>query len=204
LKGKIDMGNSIKKPKSLSWGNKEFLALNITQALGALNDNAFKMMVTLLIVDLIVNPQMGSRYVSLISAVFVIPFILFSTFSGYLADRFSKRTVLIYSKAMEIVVMGFGVFALYLQSIPFMIATLFFMALQSTFFGPAKYGILPEMLDIKELSNANGILSLFTFLAIILGTVIGGIFLNITKPDYYLAGFGFVVIAVLGTISSFL
>ncbi|MEW6088027.1 MAG: MFS transporter [bacterium] len=197
------MNDNNKKPKSLSWGNKEFLALNITQALGALNDNAFKMMVTLLIVDLIVNPQIGSRYVSLVSAVFVIPFILFSTFAGFLADRFSKRTVLIYSKAMEIAVMGIGVLALYLKSVPFMIATLFFMALQSTFFGPAKYGILPEMLDSRELSNANGILNLYTFLAIILGTVTGGIFLHITKPDYYLAGFGFVLIAVLGTISSF-
>jgi len=183
--------------------NKGFLALTVTQFLGALNDNAFKFLLTLYLMDLVILPELGSRYVSLASGLFVLPFLLFSTHAGYLADRFSKRHVAIASKFLEIIVMGFGYWALKSGSIVFLMALLFFMALQSTLFGPAKYGILPEMLEERELSHGNGIIQLTTFAAIIGGTALGGVLLSLTQPHVERACVVFVIVAVLGTAASF-
>ncbi|MBI4651601.1 MFS transporter [Candidatus Desantisbacteria bacterium] len=192
-----------KKTGSLLWRDKGFLSLVITQFLGALNDNGFKILLTLLVAEIITKPGVASQYVSIASAVFVLPFILFSNFAGYVSDRFSKYNVAVFAKILEIFVMALGLIGLYYKNVVFLMIVLFLMGLQSTIFGPAKLGILPEMLDNKDLSNANGIMDLYTFTAIIAGTILGGVLLNITKPDFYLAGWVFVLIAVLGTLSSF-
>ncbi len=182
--------------------NKGFLALTITQFFGALNDNAFKMIITLLALELTQNQQAASRYVSLASLIFVIPFLLFSTFAGSLADRVSKRNVAIGVKILEVLVMLGGVWALSFKNMDVLLVLLFFMALHSTFFAPAKYGLLPELMEDKDLSHANGIINLTTFLAIILGTILGGSLLKATKPDVYRSGFVFVGMALLGLLSS--
>ncbi len=189
--------------KPLLLRHKGFLGLIVTQFLGAMNDNAFKIMLTLYLADLVVKPELGSRYVSLASALFIIPFLLFSTHAGYLADKLSKRTVAIGSKAGEVLIMVLGFFALYSQNLWFLMGVLFLMALQSTFFGPAKYGILPEMLEERDLSNGNGQIQLFTFAAIILGTVLGGLMLNMTKPHVHWASLVYVLMGLLGLASSF-
>ena len=108
-------------------------------------------------------------------AVFVIPFLLFSGYSGQLADRLSKRSVLISVKVFEIGVMAAGIAVFFSTRIEWMLVILFLMALHSTIFSPAKYGIVPEMLPDKDLSRANGLLEMSTFVAIVLGTSIGRI-----------------------------
>src|SRR3989442_151130 len=113
---------------------------------------------------------LGARYRSLSGAVFTLPFLLFSGYAGQLADIFNKRAVLIVTKAFEILAMIFGLVALLVGRIELLLAVLFLMALQATFFSPAKYGIVPEMLPDKDLSRANGLLEMSTFVAIILGT----------------------------------
>lgn len=180
-----------------------FQAFLWTQFLGAFNDNVFKIVVSMLAVTVATGAAGGSGHLSLVGAVFILPFFFFSGYAGYLADRFNKRTVLIVTKSVEIVAMGVGVFALLSGRMDFLLGVLFLMALQSTFFSPAKYGILPEMLPDKDLSRANGLLEMSTFLAIVLGTSVGSVMIASWKGSPHLIGAALVAIAVIGTAASF-
>ncbi len=173
-----------------------------TQFLGAFNDNTFKIVLSLVAVDMASGPYAGSAYVSLVGAVFILPYFLFSGYAGHLADAHNKRKVLIVTKSFEVVAMGFGLFAFVSGRIGLMLATLFLMSLHSTFFGPAKYGILPEMLRSEDLSRANGLIEMSTFLAIIFGTSAGTFLFARWKHRLDLIGLTLLVIAVAGTAAS--
>lgn len=175
-----------------------------TQFLGAFNDNFYKIAVSLFAIEAAREyGEGGSLYLSLAGALFVLPFFLFSGYAGHLADVFNKRSVLIVTKSFEIIAMCIGLFAFLSGRIEFMLGVLFLMALQSTFFSPAKYGILPEMLAYKDLSRANGLLEMSTFLAIILGTSLGSVAFGLWRDRIELMGLAVVMIAVAGTITSF-
>ena len=109
----------------------------------------------------------GKHFIPLIGGLFILPFLLFSGYSGYLANVYSKRNVLVAVKCFEIVAMGLGILAFFLDSMELMLAVVFLMGLHSTIFSPAKYGILPEMLPEQDLSRGNGLLEMSTFMAII-------------------------------------
>ncbi|MFQ5929465.1 MAG: MFS transporter, partial [Acidobacteriota bacterium] len=173
-----------------------------TQFLGALNDNVLRMVVSLLAADLAVSTGGGSGYLSLVGAVFILPFFLFSGYAGHSADVFSKRDVLVVTKVMEIGVMGLAFLAFLSQRIELMLGVLFLMALQSTFFSPAKYGILPEMLPDKDLSRANGLLEMSTFLAILLGTSVGSVMFAAWKDRLGVIGLILVLVALAGALAS--
>ena len=179
-----------------------FKALMATQFLGALNDNLYKLIVSLIIIDTVLDQTGGGIYLSLAQALFVLPFIIFSPFSGYLADRYSKTKILRWAKVMEIVVMGFGLVFFALGNVPALLTVLFFMGLHSTLFSPAKYGILPELLSPDHLSKGNGYLELWTFLAIILGTAVGGVIKALSDSSHILPGLCVVAIAVFGWLAS--
>jgi acyl-[acyl-carrier-protein]-phospholipid O-acyltransferase/long-chain-fatty-acid--[acyl-carrier-protein] ligase len=173
-----------------------------TQFLGALNDNIYKMIVSLLAVDIGLSKGGGSGYLSLVLAIYIFPFFLFSGYAGHMADVLSKRTVLVAFKVFEIAAMIVGIFAFHAGSLEWMLAVLFLMALHSTFFSPAKYGILPEMLPEKELSRANGLLEMSTFLAIILGTSLGGMMVFALKDRPEWIGVVLTGVAIMGTVTS--
>src|SRR5271170_7865191 len=118
-----------------------------TQFLAAFNDNVYKMIVSVGAVELAANQLLGSRYLAIAGAVFVLPFLLFAGYAGQLADRFSKTRVLQVTKAFEIIVMSVGLVALAARSVGMLLVVLFLLATQANFLSPAKYGILPEMLD---------------------------------------------------------
>jgi len=172
------------------------------QFLGAFNDNVFKMVVSLAIVGLVAG-QDHARYLSLAQAVFILPFLLFSGYAGRLADVFSKKRVLVAVKAFEIVAMVAALAALASGSVGWMLCVLFLMALQSTFFSPAKFGILPEMLPETKLSRGNGLVSMTTFLAIVAGTAVGGLMFSAWVDRLGLIGGVLIAIAVAGLIASF-
>lgn len=151
--------------------NKSFWALIVTQFFGAFNDNLFKLLVSLLIVRWVVDPSQENLLVNLGGAIFVAPFILFSMAAGRIADRVGKPKVIRFTKVWELVVVAAAVASIHVESIHWMLATLFLLSLQATFFGPAKYGVLPELLQEDKLSYANGVLNLGTFAGILLGTV---------------------------------
>lgn len=180
---------------------RSFHFLNITQFLGALNDNIFK----LLIVFLLINIQ-GEKEASIISAtagaVFVIPFLIFSAAAGILADKLSKRNIVVSMKLAEIIIMALSIIAIYMQSAMWCYLLLFFMSLQSTIFSPSKYGIIPEIVEAHKVSKANGMLTASTFLAIILGTFLASFLTDITDKNFILSGFICVAIAILGYITS--
>jgi acyl-[acyl-carrier-protein]-phospholipid O-acyltransferase/long-chain-fatty-acid--[acyl-carrier-protein] ligase len=173
-----------------------------TQFLGAFNDNLYKIIVSFVVLDMVSLAGSRSFYISLIGLLFILPFALFSAYAGQLADIYSKRSVLIAVKVFEIAAMGLGCIAFFYHRIELMLAVVFLMGLHSTFFSPAKYGILPEMLPEQDLSRGNGLLEMSTFLAIILGTSLGGVIYATWKDHLAWVGVLLMLIALLGTLTS--
>ncbi|HZR46020.1 MAG TPA: MFS transporter, partial [Candidatus Manganitrophaceae bacterium] len=172
-----------------------------SQFLGALNDNVYKIAISMLAVRAVSSS--GSGYLPLVGAIFILPFLLFSGYAGHLADTVNKRSVLIATKLFEVFSMLVATLALASGRIEWMLGGLFLAALQATFFSPAKYGILPEMLPDEELSRANGLLEMSTFLAIILGTSIGSILFSAWKARLVWIGLLLIGIAAAGALVSF-
>ncbi len=195
--------------------NRSFIALTCTQLLGAFNDNVFRQFILLIALNVTVSwlPIDGQ---SMAMAVFALPFVLFAILGGSIGDRIRKRNVIVAAKMLEIGVMALGMGAFALQgidpnlSIIAMLGVLFLMGTQSAFFGPSKYGILPEMVNEKDLTRANGIVNMTTNVAIILGTVVAGfIFTYLHGVDevsaghpYWWSGFFFITVALVGWSSS--
>src|SRR5215510_5579600 len=173
-----------------------------TQFLGAFNDNLFKIVVSMLAVHLVAAARAG-RELSIVSAVFILPFLLFSGYAGQLADVYSKRTVLIVTKSLEIVAATLGLIAFAFGHLQLTYAVLFLIAVQATFLSPAKYGVLRAMLPDLELSRANGVLEMRTFVAIVLGTAVGGYLFDARGRHLWLIGVLVVGVAIVGTASSF-
>jgi acyl-[acyl-carrier-protein]-phospholipid O-acyltransferase/long-chain-fatty-acid--[acyl-carrier-protein] ligase len=178
-----------------------FRSLLLAQFLGAFNDNVFRMVVAMVALNLVAAGG-GSKYLSMVGAVFILPYVFFSGYAGHLADVFSKTNVLIVSKSGEILAMALGFFALLSGRIEALLAVLFLMALQSTFFSPAKYGILPEMLAPEDLSRGNGLLEMSTFVAIILGTSFGSFMYAAWKDNLWIIGLILTALAVAGSAAS--
>ena len=152
-----------------------FRALFTVQFFGAFNDSLFRSLVVTLIafnaIELsLLRPAVA---VTLAPALFTLPFVLFSVLAGEIADKYDKARLVQIYKAAELVVMLFALIGLLQQDGEFLLAVLFFMGLQSTFFGPVKYGFLPQMLPRPELLSANALFSALTFVAIITGVYSG-------------------------------
>lgn len=166
------------------------------QFFNAFNDNMYKIVVSLLAVALVGQAHSGD-YLELASFIFVAPFLIFATYAGQLADRFEKRSVVLFTKAIEIAAMLFALFALRASNVNWMLAVLFFTATQAAFFSPAKYGIVPELVGERHLARANGLLEMSTFVAIILGTVGGGLLVaHFNTSDI---GLVLIAVAIIGT-----
>ncbi len=170
-----------------------------TQFLGAFNDSIFKIVVSFIAMDAL-GPVDG---VAFTGAVFILPFLLFSGYAGHLADVHSKRQVLVWTKVLEIVAMALAVPALLTGRVDALLAVLFLMAAQSTFFSPAKYGIVPELWPEADLSRANGLLEMSTFVAIVLGTSIGGLVFAAFRDTPMAIALVLLAIAIIGTLTAF-
>lgn len=154
---------------------RRFAPYFLTQLLGAFNDNVYKNALIALIAFNVVTADTADdgMLVNLAAGLFILPFFLFSALSGQIADKYEKATLIRRVKMAEIAIMLCGVTALLLQSLPLLLAVLFLMGTQSAFFGPVKYGILPQHLRESELTAGNGLVELGTFLAILAGTIVG-------------------------------
>ncbi|HTF91787.1 MAG TPA: MFS transporter, partial [Verrucomicrobiae bacterium] len=177
-----------------------FLAFFWTQFLGAFNDNFLKIVVSFIALDLATRGS--SSYVEVIAFLFILPSALFSGYAGHLADVYSKRNILVAVKFFEIIIMILALAAFFTGHFDSMLALVFLMGLHAAFFSPAKYGILPEMLPDKDLSRGNGLLEMSTFMAIILGTFLGGALFASWKHNLPLIGVVMIAIAILGAMSS--
>ena len=180
---------------------RSFYFLNATQFLGALNDNIFKLLVIYFLINL-EGPAAANSILSLAGAIFVIPFLLFSSGAGVLADKSSKRSIIVFTKILELAIMIFGLITVSVGWAFGTYAALFLMATQSAIFGPSKYGIIPELVEPKKVSKANGSLTSMTYLAIILGTFLASFITHVTNKNFvFEAGFC-VFIAVIGILTS--
>src|SRR3984893_11362871 len=170
--GAVSARTSHGAPPNWRWG---CWSLIVTQFQGAFNDNALKFLVIYLIVERDFPAAMRDRLVLLVGALFALPYILFSLAGGYLADRYSKRSVTIGTKIFEIGVMIFALLSLAVANLPMEAAAVFLISTQGALFGPSKYGLLPELLPEKELSWGNGVIELGTFIAAITATMAAGL-----------------------------
>ena len=182
--------------------NTHFQAFLWTQFLGAFNDNVYKMIVSIMAVRIAANGDAGSRYLAIAGAVFVLPFLLFAGHSGQLADRFSKTRVLQITKSFEMVIMAMGIWALMSARIELLLVVLFLLATQANFFSPAKYGILPETMSEAQISRANGLLELSTFVAIVIGTSFGSFLFEHWSAQPLRMGLTLFGLAVAGSLLS--
>lgn len=178
-----------------------YRSLLIAQFTGALNDNLYRMVASLFAVAL-VGSDRGAAYVALAGVLFIIPFLTLSGVAGRLTDTVGKRPVLIAAKAVEVLVMVLAMLAFSLRSIEFVLVALFLMAAQSTFFSPARYSILPDVVDRRELSRANGLGEMCVFSAILLGSSLGGAIFELWRDKLYLAALPMIAISMIGLLAS--
>lgn len=175
-----------------------------TQFLGAFNDNLFKNALIILIAF------QGARWgadnqdvmINLAAGLFVLPFFLFSPVAGQLADKFEKSRLIRLIKLWEIAIMVLATAGLMLGNLWFLLAVLFLLGAQSSLFGPLKYGILPQHLKDEELVAGNGLIEMGTFLAILLGTILGGILIERADSGPLLVSGTVLVLAGLGYLTA--
>jgi len=186
----------------LGGGRRGFWCLFVTQFQGAFSDNVLKNLVVFMILGLNVPLAEQHKIGELVGALFSLPFILFSMAGGVLADRFSKRTISIGVKIFEVFVMLFVLAGLFLNQMPMLLGAVFLMGTHSAFFGPSKYGLLPELLPEKKLSWGNGLLELGTFTAIIFGTVAAAFFAKKFHGEQFWSGIILIALAIFGLTTS--
>src|SRR6185369_9316604 len=185
-------------------GLRGFWSLFVVQFQGAFSDNVLKNLVIFLtIFGATVTLEEKHSYGELVSALFTVRFILFSMAGGFLADRYSKRTITIGVKGFEILVMLIATIGLVRQDKHLLLACVFLMGTHSAFFGPSKYGLLPELLPDRKLSWGNGLLEFGTFTAIILGTVGAGFMSKYFHGQHAWSGLILLALAISGLLISF-
>jgi 1-acyl-sn-glycerol-3-phosphate acyltransferase len=179
---------------------RRFLPFFLTQALGAFNDNVFKNALVILVAFLTTQLSVAdvNFYTNLAAALFILPFLLFSATSGQLSDKFDKARLAQLVKLLEIAIMIVACAGFLGRNIPLLLAMLFMMGLHSTLFGPLKYGLLPQVLDDRELVGGNGLIEMATFLAILLGTILGASLIRVDGWGAWLVGGTTIAIAVIG------
>lgn len=182
---------------------RRFLPFFITQFLGALNDNLFKNALLVIVVSTAITAaDSNTNFITNLAAgLFILPFFLFSTLAGHLADRFDKAYLIRRIKFAEIILMLVGCFSLWQGNISLMLGVLFLLGTQSAFFGPIKYAIIPQHVDSDELLAANAQVGMGTFVSILLGTLIGG-WMVTTPQGIMQLGALIILVAIIGWISS--
>lgn len=185
-------------------GERRFAAFFWTQFLGALNDNVFKNALAILIIyrGLAMGGLEPPQIVVLSAGIFIAPFALFSAFAGQLADRYRKPPLVRWTKLAEVGLMAGAAVGLVREDLPLLLAVLFLMGAQSSFFGPVKYSILPQLLHRDELVGGNALVGSGTFLAILLGTIIGGVLVGAEGVGVQLVAGAVCFFAVAGLLTS--
>ncbi|HXN25578.1 MAG TPA: acyl-[ACP]--phospholipid O-acyltransferase [Candidatus Acidoferrales bacterium] len=180
-----------------------FWSLIVTQFQNAFNDNAIKFLVIYIIVAMNFPKDTRENLILVVGALFALPFIFFSMVGGNLADRYSKRSVVIGTKLMELFVMAVTILGLWLHNLPLECAAVFLISSQSALFGPSKYGLLPELVPERKLSWANGIIELGTFMGSIAAVMAAGALAERYHGREQIAGVILLGCTLLGLATSF-
>lgn len=183
---------------------RRFAPFFATQFMGALNDNVFKIGFTSLVTYQTakfsgVDPKTAAF---LISAIFILPFVLFSATAGQLADKYDKARLTRFVKSFEIALMAVGAAGFVTHGAPLLYLCTFMMGMHSTLFGPVKYSYLPQHLNDHELVGGNGLVEMGTFVAILIGTIVGGAAAGISGRGELLLAVCCVGIALVGRVAA--
>ena len=183
---------------------RRFLPFFVTQFLGAFNDNVFK---NALIIYITFQAAVSSgvnlnTLINVCAGLFILPFFIFSAFAGQVADKLEKSVLIRRIKLAEIGIMVLAGVAFLLGHVWFLIFVLFVMGTQSAFFGPVKYAILPQHLKNSELVGGNALVEMGTFLAILIGTICGGVLIGLEGAGRTLVTAMLLIVAVLGWLAS--
>lgn len=187
----------------LIFRDKKFTPMFWTQFFGAFNDNVMKNALVLLITFKSVS-LMGLETNALVAAaggIFILPFVLFSTHAGQIADKFEKSQLIRYTKIWELMIMVLAGIGFYLDSYGLLLFLLFLMGTQSTFFGPIKYSILPNLVPPERLTEGNAYIQSGTFVSILLGTIAGGLATGLEDATIVIVT-TLIIIALLGLVAS--
>jgi acyl-[acyl-carrier-protein]-phospholipid O-acyltransferase/long-chain-fatty-acid--[acyl-carrier-protein] ligase len=184
-------------------GRRGFWALIATQFQGAFSDNILRNLLLSIVIGMNMAQTQRETFVSVVTFLFSVPFLIFSMPGGWLADRFSKRQVTIWTKVMEFGSMLLATAGLATHTLSLSLVALTLVASQAALFGPSKYGLLPELLPEKSLSWGNGVIELGTFLAIIIGTVVGAWMGQQFSGHEVNAGYVLLGLSAIGFVTSF-
>ena len=158
---------------------RRFLPLFIAQAIGAFNDNAFRSSLAMIFIYGMTRAELPDPEStnSLSAALLIIPFFLFSAFAGQLADKYDKAVIARRIKLAEIGLITIASYSLFQNNVTLQLLCMFLGGMQSTFFGPIKYSILPQYLKKEELLGGNGLIEMGTSISVLLGTIFGSLFI---------------------------
>ncbi|HYL64227.1 MAG TPA: MFS transporter [Candidatus Methylomirabilis sp.] len=181
-----------------------FWSLIAVQFQGAFSDNALKWLVSYLVLESAFSKETRDLwFVLVVPLLFAVPFLLFSIPGGFLADKYSKRSVTLYTKLFEFGVMLLVTYALATNRLEIACVALFLACTQGAIFGPTKYGLLPELLPLSKLSWGNGIIELGTLLAAIFAALAGGFLAQNFHGRQIWSGLIFLALTILGLLTSF-
>jgi MFS family permease len=183
--------------------SKRFFPFFSTQALGAFNDNLYKNALLIIISFTAASamPFDGNIAVNLAAGLFMLPFFLFSALAGEIADKYDKAVLIRNIKLVEIIIMIIGAIGLWFEWYALLFIVLFLMGVQSAFFGPVKYSVIPQILHENEVVPANALVEMGTFVSILLGTIVGGLLAGLEYAHEWVA-VGIIVAAIIGYLSS--
>ena len=193
---------TVATPNRAEPSRRGFWALIATQFQGAFSDNILRNLLLSMIVGMQMKAADRETFISVVTFLFSVPFLILSMPGGWLADRFSKRQITIWTKGMEFGSMLLATAGLMSHTLWLSLVALTLVASQAALFGPSKYGLLPELLPEKSLSWGNGVIELGTFLAIIVGTVAGAGMAERFHGHEQYAGFVLLSLSVIGFATS--
>jgi 1-acyl-sn-glycerol-3-phosphate acyltransferase len=193
-----------KDNKLYLFGHRKYWPIFSTMFLGAFNDNVFKNALIILITyqSYQLGPLNAQTMVSLAAGIFILPFFLFSATAGQIADKYSKSTLVTLIKIWEVLAMTLAAIGFSLNSPAVLLFTLFFMGTQSAFFGPVKYSILPELLEDNEILSGNAYFEMGTYIAILLGTIIGGVVITMGGTHHLPVIITVITLAIIGVFTA--
>lgn len=179
-------------------GTRRFLPMFVTQFLGAFNDNLFRTAVVMLVIyGIYQSAEQETTFSALAGALYILPFFVLSALAGQLADAIDKARIVRAVKTAEILIMVVGAAGLILMNIPLMLGALMAMGIHSTFFGPIKYAILPQHLDENEVLGGTGLVEAGTYIAVLGGTILGGLLIVKDSLGNYHAEYAAIVVFVV-------
>ncbi len=180
-------------------GSRLFAPFFWVQFGGASNDNLFKFGVTLLLTYQLPTTLFDSSLAGVvIGGLFILPFLLFSATAGQLADYYPSDLIMRRVKDLEILIMLIAIWGFYTEQAWLLLLCIFLMGLHSTFFGPVKYAYLPQTLAREQLMGANALVQMGTFLAILIGNLLAGIFLSLPQQGILFMALTCFLLALLG------